>query len=164
MPILSFFRSLQDGKLRGGKKIQWYVLCTYVSAAHHLNYLSRAALLLEKEPSNLQAQSLAQLIEKAVTRGSSSLLVRYYANTHPCQIHRRIYRDGSGRRSRCARDTNPGGAFTASHTQINLPFKVILMTAPPFSLPCFRFLWPIARQNYGLDHWSTTKYSTQSLP
>jgi len=30
---------------------------------------SSLALLLEKEPTNLQAQSLAQLIEKGVTRG-----------------------------------------------------------------------------------------------
>ncbi|KAL9713700.1 hypothetical protein Ac2012v2_003311 [Leucoagaricus gongylophorus] len=31
------------------------------------------ALLLEKEPTNLQAQSLSQLIEKAVTRGVFAL-------------------------------------------------------------------------------------------
>jgi hypothetical protein len=41
---------------------------------YHLSYLSNAALLLEKEPSNMQALSLAQLIEKAVARGSWSSL------------------------------------------------------------------------------------------
>ena len=40
------------------------------------------ALLLEKEPSNMQAHSLSQLIEKGVTRGTHLRLSLLYPRTH----------------------------------------------------------------------------------
>lgn len=45
------------------------ILCMFQTI---VSYSSIPALLLEKEPSNLQAQSLAQLIEKGVARGTVS--------------------------------------------------------------------------------------------
>lgn len=39
--------------------------------SNYVAHLNPAGLLMEKEPTNLQALSLAQLIEKGVTRGTS---------------------------------------------------------------------------------------------
>ena len=46
------------------------VRCPFVSSlVYGLNYAMKA-LLMEKEPTNMQAQSLAALIDKRVTRGA----------------------------------------------------------------------------------------------
>jgi fission 1 protein len=45
-----------------------------------------SALLLEKEPSNLQAQSLSSLIERSVARGQKLILLRKHPTDHDVTI------------------------------------------------------------------------------
>lgn len=44
-------------------------LCSAAAAGSNIRHGARPALLLEKEPTNLQAQSLGQLIERGAARG-----------------------------------------------------------------------------------------------
>lgn len=83
MPLLSGAWLLQVAQLRPGTKIQWYVympssffLCSIPPAwfLYFCSCLSRLAeLLIQKEPGNLQAQSLGTLIDKGLARGMSFL-------------------------------------------------------------------------------------------
>ena len=68
MSILSRLGPLQDGQFRRGEKVQWCALSVDCEMSCHISHLC-TGLLLEKEPTNLQAQSLAQLIEKGAARG-----------------------------------------------------------------------------------------------
>ena len=76
-------------------------------------------LLIDKEPGNMQAQSLAQLIDKGVTRG---------AFLHPPglvlvvdMLRRGLHRHGT-RRRRCGRRyLTPRRPHTASSTQVIPP-------------------------------------------
>lgn len=77
-----------------------------------------AALLLEKEPTNMQALSLGQLIDKAVARGSSSFSACDYCNTS--SFYRGLYWDGPGRWGSCGRDTNFSRSYTARCTQMTM--------------------------------------------
>ena len=65
-------------------------------------------LLLEKEPSNLQAQSLGTLIEKGSARGSSAFFTPQCSNLR-CSP-RGLYGYGPCRRSCCSRHANHSGA------------------------------------------------------
>ena len=95
---------------------------------------SHTALLLDKEPSNLQAQSLATLIDKRVTRGACSC-----SFTHPISlIHspllsppcRGIYRNGNCRGSGGGQHAPPSLRHTASIPQIT-PFAGARLTSVP---------------------------------
>ena len=95
MFVLSRIGILQNGELRRGQELCWYVF-----PAPRPSHYTHAAegRLLEKEPTNLQAQSLNALIEDKATRGESYLSnISRYPLTHS---PRRIYRNGHRRRRR----------------------------------------------------------------
>lgn len=81
MPLLSGTWLLQVAQLRPGTKVQWYVCvpssfsCALSSQLGFCNpsVSSFAELLIQKEPGNLQAQSLGTLIDKGLARGTSFL-------------------------------------------------------------------------------------------
>lgn len=83
MLVLPCIGILQDGQLRGGEEVQLCVDLTRVHSlteakvslvsSHAAAVTESTALLMEKEPANLQAQSLAYLIDQRVTRGSCFL-------------------------------------------------------------------------------------------
>jgi hypothetical protein len=80
------------------------------------NYLlRRTALLMEKEPTNMQAISLGQLIDKGVARGMCSPSSK---PSHSLPL-RGLHRDGIGRRSSSHRYTSCGWSHTASNPQMN---------------------------------------------
>jgi hypothetical protein len=79
MPLLPRGRTLQTGQLPRSEALQRSVapsladnsrsrpvILTYSQRIHP----HRTAMLLEKEPNNIQAQSLRQLIEAAVAKGA----------------------------------------------------------------------------------------------
>jgi hypothetical protein len=67
------------GNFDEAKKFNGWISCTQLIRCR--SYCYNLALLTEKEPNNLQAQSLASLIDKAVTRGT-----RYFpvVQVQPC--------------------------------------------------------------------------------
>lgn len=62
---------LQDGQLCRCKSFQWWAHRCVVPWITHLSNARFTDLLLEKEPANLQGQSLGSLIEQGVTRGTA---------------------------------------------------------------------------------------------
>ena len=88
-----------------------------------LTHLSCIGLLLEKEPTNMQAASLSQLIDQGVARGSC-LISAIFASAHV--LVRGIHRHGSRRRCCCGGNTPRRGSYTASNTQITVLSMVSL--------------------------------------
>lgn len=80
----------------------------------------------------MQAQSLAQLIEKGVARGNTQLFVFSPSPiTNPIsEINRRIHRNGSSRWSSCRWHITPRKSHTASYPQI-----IIFMILSALTLP-----------------------------
>jgi hypothetical protein len=113
--ILSGLGTLQDGKLRRSKTIQRCAQPLLLVNLHCVE-LTTLALLLEKEPANLQAQSLGMLIDKAVTQGLRHCL-QFPMNS--CQSSSRgLRRLSIGRRRRRTRHTACGWSHTASNPQM----------------------------------------------
>ena len=74
-------------------------------------------LLLEKEPNNMQAQSLAELIDQKMTRGASaslSLSCPILLNVLCYNVYRRIHRPRTRRRRSSSRDAPPRNSHPAS--------------------------------------------------
>jgi hypothetical protein len=70
MPLLPRFGILQNGELRRCEELCWYVSLAFPHPSNQAD--ASEERLLQKEPSNLQAQSLSNLIEEKATRGEPS--------------------------------------------------------------------------------------------
>lgn len=91
MPLLSCSGILQNGQLRRGQELRQYVSPSFPCPSDHTDVAK--GRLLEKEPSNLQAQSLNSLIEEQATRGELPSGVLGNSLTHSLRwIHRYGYR------------------------------------------------------------------------
>ena len=82
VPVLPCARPLQAVQLRRGEAVQRYVAGARAGAA------DLPGLLLEREPNNMQAQSLNALIEKGVAKGA------YFCHTLLHLHGRGLHRDG----------------------------------------------------------------------
>jgi hypothetical protein len=98
-----------------------------------------SGLLIDKEPTNMQALSLATLIDKGVTRG----LCRFSPNPTASQpaFCRRLYRHGTSRRGSRGRRDSSGRSHTASSSQMIFP----LICATDSRLPLFLFTHSYSR-------------------
>lgn len=110
------------------------------------------ALLLDREPANMQAQSLSGLIEKAVSRGASRFdfsLQRILSNLYTLATsYRRIHRHGSSSRCCSTRHT----FNRRSHTASKQPQMIIFLPVNSLCLPPALFRKPhiFKPQNHGI--------------
>jgi hypothetical protein len=81
-------------------------------------YTLSSGLLIDKEPTNMQALSLATLIENGVARGSSRLLPHPQLLISRLSLYRRLHRDGTSRGGSSNWCNSSGRSHTASSPQM----------------------------------------------
>lgn len=123
MPVLPRRRTLQAGQLPRSEALQLSVLLAgpleplfLLPTDTRTDPVSgpSTAMLLEKEPNNMQAQSLKQLIEAAVSKGPSHLCFHGAREWRLTRLLSRLQRATSAWRSRQVRPQQPVSSLLPS--------------------------------------------------